>query len=346
MPNHRYARPLGLALTLPCVIYFLQSLLAVDLGRVSTLRVDGLLLVIAVSIVVYTGLLVGVATGFAHLVQATGHARASAEEGLIVWGKANLAKYLPGNVLHFAGRQLLGARYGWPQANIAAASLLEIGLLALLSALLAGLGLAATGHLALLGSSHWLGLVLLAAALGLTMVVLGGRLAFRLPPRIARLLARLTLPNPAAVLPAALYFSAFFVGMGLLTWWLYSAVAGTFEIAELPLLAGAFLASWLFGFVIPGVPGGIGAREGSFALVGGLLLLSHESLVIVALAMRLVTLAGEALLFLLALAVAREPALATSFATRFAGWRGWFANAVAIRPLGVSSWQTGRWRNR
>ena len=342
MPSHRYVRPLGLALTLLCGLYFLQSLFAVDLAHVLALPVDGLLLVVVVSIVAYAGLLVGVATGFAHLVQATGHLQATASEGLMVWGKANLAKYLPGNVMHFAGRQLLAARCGWPQAGTAAASLLEVGFLVLLPALLAGLALATTGDVALLGLSGWLGLVLVAAALGLTLALFGGRMARRLPPPLARLLARLTLPNPSAVLPAALYFSLFFIGMTLMTWWLYSTVSGTVEIAALPLLAGAFLASWLLGFVIPGAPGGIGVREGTFALLGGLLLPGNESLVIVALAMRVVTLAGEGLLFLLAVAVAREPALAA----RLAVWRGRFAGAVAIRPVDVNSRQTGRWRNR
>lgn len=346
MASHRYVRPLGLALTLVCVLYFLQSLLAVGLAPVLALPVEGLLVVLALSIVAYAGLLVGVTAGFAHLVQATGHGRATACEGLIVWGKANLAKYLPGNVMHFAGRQLLASRCGWPQANTAAASLLEVGLLVLLPALLAGLALTAAGDLALLGFADRLAWLLVVVACGLGFVLFGGRLARRLPPRIAAPAARLVLPNPAAVIPAALYFSLFFIGMVLITWWFYRAVSGSGDLADLPLLAAAFLLSWLFGFVVPGAPGGIGVREGTFALLGGLLLLDGESLVIVALAMRVVTLAGEGLLFLLAAGVAREPALPASIAARLAGWRGRLVTTVSIRPLGVSSRQTGRWRNR
>jgi glycosyltransferase 2 family protein len=310
LPSHRFARPLGLALTLICVLYFLQSLVAVDLGHVLALPVDGLLVALALSIIVYTALLVGVATGFAHLVQATGHRAATASEGLVVWGQANLAKYLPGNVLHFAGRQVLGARHGWPHGKIAAASLLEIGLFVLIPASLAGSALAVTGKLQQIGPAGWLGLAAAAAASGLALAFFGARSTGWLPSPAARLLGRLELSQPAPMLPALLYFLLFFIGMSLMCWWLYGLVTGTAALADLPLLAGAFLASWLLGFVIPGAPGGIGVREGTFALFGGALLgdavLGQESLVIVALLMRLVALAGVGVLFLLALGVARE----------------------------------------
>lgn len=352
MPSYRFARPLGLALTLLCVLYFLQSLLAIDLSHVLALPVDGLLVALALSIIVYTALLVGVATGFAHLVQATGHREAAASEGLIVWGQANLAKYLPGNVLHFAGRQVLGARHGWPQGKIAAASLLEVGLFVLLPASLTGLALAATGNLDQIGQSSWLALAVLLAAVALILALFATRSAGWLPRPAARLLARLELAHPAAMLPALLYFLLFFIGMSLISWWLYGLVTGTATLADLPLLAGAFLASWLLGFVIPGAPGGIGVREGTFALFGGALLgdaaLGQESLVIVALAMRLVTLAGEGLLFLLALGVARE-LQATSlihnrrsfWLDRWSFWRGRLTSVLVL-----SSRRTDRLRNR
>ena len=166
-----------------------------------------------------------------------------------------------------------------------------------------------------------------------------------LPRPVARLLARLELAHPAAILPALVYFLLFFIGMSLISWWLYGLVTSTAALADLPPLVGAFLASWLLGFVIPGAPGGIGVREGTFALFGGALLgdglLGQESLVIIALLMRLVTLAGEGLLFLLALGVARELRAPTLVFGRWPLWRGRLVGA----PL-LSSRRTDRLRNR
>ncbi len=340
MPSHRCLRSLGLALTLLCVLYFLQSLATIDLEQVRPLDWDNLLLGVGLSILVYTMLLIGVSTSFARLVQAAGHSSAAASEGLIVWGKANLAKYLPGNVLHFAGRQFLGARHGWPQAKIAAASLLEAGLFVLVPALLVALALASTGELDVLRDIAWLGLLVAGAAGGLALMLFGTALAKWLPAPAARLLRLLQIAHPAALLPAMLYFLLFFVGMSLIVCWLYWKVAGVLNVAELPLLIAAFLASWLIGFVVPGAPGGIGVREGTFTLLGGLAL-GHDHLVIVAVLMRLVTLVGEGLLFLVALGLAREQARLATLADRFAPWRGRLVAAVA-----VTSRRTDRSRNR
>lgn len=43
-----------------------------------------------------------------------------------VYLRSNVAKYLPGNVMHFAGRNFLGSRLGWNNSEIAFSSLLEM----------------------------------------------------------------------------------------------------------------------------------------------------------------------------------------------------------------------------
>jgi hypothetical protein len=346
LPSHRYARLLGLALTLLCVLYFLQSLTAIHLEPFQTLPAHGLATTVGFSIASYTLLLVGVSAGFAHLVQAAGHRSAATSEGLIVWGKANLAKYLPGNVLHFAGRQLLGAQHGWPQAKIATASLLEAGLFVLLPALLVALALVTAGDMGLLGDAGWLGFLVAGGAGGLALLLFGARLAPLLPAPVARLLARLELTHPAALVPAVLYFLLFFVGMALIVCWLYRQVSGSADTADLPILVGAFLISWLIGFAIPGAPGGIGVREGTFALLGGLAL-GHDTLVVVALLMRLVTLVGEGLLFVLALGVSRHGAQIAELASRWTLWcRGRLTTGGVDRPVAISAPSSGRSSSR
>ena len=65
------------------------------------------------------------------LVSAAMATRAPARAVASVYGRSQIAKYLPSNVVHFAGRQLLGGRLGWPQAAIATSSLFETALLIL-----------------------------------------------------------------------------------------------------------------------------------------------------------------------------------------------------------------------
>ncbi len=292
-------------LTLVCIAFFGRTLLALDPQHVLALPVDRLWLILAISTAAYTLLLLGVTLGFAHLVQASGYHRALPGEALVIWGKANIAKYLPGNVMHFPARQVLGVRFGWPQAGIAAASLLEIALQVLLPTALAALALVAFGRLAMLNDlGEWLVIVILLALAGLTIAVFGRHFR-RLLPQLLKPLASLQLARPAELLPAAFWYLLFFLGMSVVVWTLYTLLLGYIQLRDLPILAAAFLISWVIGFVAPGAPGGIGVREGSFAVLGGVFL-NQDLLVLVALLMRLVTLLGEGLLFLLALYVARQ----------------------------------------
>jgi glycosyltransferase 2 family protein len=294
-------------LTLLCIAFFGKSLFALDPRLILALPIDRLLLFLAISTATYTVLLLGVTLGFAHLVQATGYSRASPGEALVIWGKANVAKYLPGNVLHFAGRQILGARFGWPQASIAAASLLEIALQVLLPTALAALALVAFGRLEMLNDlGEWLVVAVVLALGGLTIAAFGRHFR-RLLPRLLKPLASLQVARPVELLPAGLWYLLFFLGMSFLAWTLYTLLLGYIQPRDLPILTAAFLISWVMGFVVPGAPGGIGIREGSFAMLGGVFL-NTDLLVLVALAMRLVTLLGEGALFLLALSVARQAA--------------------------------------
>jgi glycosyltransferase 2 family protein len=305
LPGSRFARPVGIVFALLCVAFFVNGLLAVDTERLASLPLVKLLMFLAVWSLGYATLLAGVTMGFVQLVQVSGHPSATPIEGLAIWGKANMAKYLPGNVLHFAGRQVIGARYGWPQGSIATASLLEVGLQVVLPCGLAVLLLILFGRLAMLkesGNSLAPLLLLVTAVMGLA--VAGPWLRRWLPRRLLLPLANLKLPSLAAVLPPARWYLAFFVGMSLIVWWLYALVAGYIEFRQLPVLAAAFLISWVMGFIIPGAPGGIGVREGSFAAMGAVFL-NPDALVVVAVLMRLVTLVGEGLIFLLALQAAR-----------------------------------------
>jgi hypothetical protein len=49
----------------------------------------------------------------------------SMQDVLQVYLRSNVAKYLPGNVMHFAGRNYLGSKLGWNNTEVAFSSFLE-----------------------------------------------------------------------------------------------------------------------------------------------------------------------------------------------------------------------------
>lgn len=203
-----------------------------------------------------------------------------------VYGRTQIAKYLPGNVFHFVGRQLLGQALGHSQAALVLASLLEAALLVALAA-----SLAAPLARPWLGALAWL--LPLAAAGGLALLWSGGRL---LPERWWPL-ARGAGPPPQRLLLALACHAGFFALAAALLWLLAAALGA----APTPLVCLSALAlAWAAGFVMPGSSAGLGVRE-AVLIVALEDTLGSEAASVLALALRLLTTAGDGVFCLLAL---------------------------------------------
>jgi uncharacterized membrane protein YbhN (UPF0104 family) len=205
---------------------------------------------------------------------------------LRAYGVSSLSKYLPGNIFHFAGRQVLGARLGWGHASLATATLLEIAL-SVLTALLIALTLMAFADVRLAGIAPWHAGIAWVAVLGLvaTLELKGDRTGL--------LTRRGTVPPARGSLAAATSCCAlFFLSSALLAIGCYVLLYGRPDDAA--AIGAAYVLAWVAGYVVPGAPGGVGIREAAFL---GILspLVSPASALAVALIMRLVTTLGDAL---------------------------------------------------
>jgi hypothetical protein len=224
-----------------------------------------------------------------------------------VYGRTQIAKYLPGNLFHLVGRQVMGRRLGYGQARLALASLLEAVLLVLIA-----------GALALPIVWQWLDGALLwiigCAGLGLALLV-SGFLRARTPLAVylagaARVHPDVALPTLRRLLRAATLHAGFFVVVATIFWILTLTVTGH---RQPPIGFGVGVSvvalAWLAGFVTPGSSAGIGVREAILiaALEGSL---DAEASTLIALALRLVSLCGDALFFAIAVLLSSWPAAA------------------------------------
>jgi len=208
-----------------------------------------------------------------------------------VYGRSQIAKYLPGNCFHLVGRQLLGRALGHSQAALAAASLLEAVLLVALSASLAA-------PLARPWLGGWAALLPFAAVAGVGLLVFAGD----------RLLPRRWWPLPGIAgergrllaIALACHGAFFALAAGLL--WLLAAMVSKGEGAMPgPLLCLSALAlAWVAGFIVPGSSAGLGVRE-AVLIVALESALGAEASTVVALVLRLVTTAGDGVFCALAL---------------------------------------------
>jgi glycosyltransferase 2 family protein len=221
-----------------------------------------------------------------------------------VYGRTQIAKYLPGNLFHLVGRQVMGGRLGYGQARLALASLLEAVLLVVIAGTLA---LPIVWRL-LDGTLLW---IIGGAGLGLVLLVPGSHRA-RTPlaaylARAARAYPDATLPTARRLLCVAALYAGFFLVVAVIFWILTLTVT---DHRQPPIGLGVGVSvialAWLAGFVTPGSSAGIGVREAILiaALEGSL---DAEASTLIALALRLVSLCGDAVFF--AIAVLLSPSL-------------------------------------
>ena len=266
----------------------------IDLGRLAATVAGGA--------VAYALLTVLAVTAWWWLLGAWGRRPAFAAT-YAVWARSQVAKYLPGNVFHYLGRQLLGARAGVGQAPLAGAAVLEMVSILAAAAGLLGLTAAVGGGAAGWGSTA--GRALLYGGIGLVALwVVAAGLRRRkgltgLTVAARRLFGSATLGSDGAswrlrtLVPAIAVHAGFLVGSGAVLAALLRAGWGEQPLAFSRLL-GAYVLAWAAGTVTVGAPAGLGVREAVLTLELSASL-GQGTAAALAVLFRLVTVAGDLL---------------------------------------------------
>lgn len=238
--------------------------------------------------------------------------RCARREALRVYAKANIGKYLPGNVMHYVERNLFAAKLNLSHKQVASASACEIVSLVFAA-------------------------FLLGACLDFADFPIVWRAVMRSLPFAKSGIVWIIVPAAAVCIAAGVYAlrrarrrqDGFLAlreggqdGTGWFLWfcrtflrcfWIYAAVlfllgailaafywylGGQPNLREALRIIAAYMIAWVLGFVIPGAPGGIGVREMALTL-----LLSpvtgRDTIVVLGVLHRLVTVLGDVLAYFL-----------------------------------------------
>jgi len=195
-----------------------------------------------------------------------------------IYGLSQLAKYIPGNIMHLASRQAMGQAVGISGWTLAKASVWDLGLMSITGA-----------FFSILILPQFLPIVSLSIAaisfVGILLILVLG----------------LNRYMGLAITRAFGWYAVFLmissmVFVGVLT---QTMSEGSIQLSLVLLYSGAFVVAWLVGLVTPGAPAGIGVRE--LVLVMLLKGLVPESdLLLAVLLSRIVTVGGDVLFFLMA----------------------------------------------
>ncbi|WP_312344638.1 hypothetical protein [Leclercia sp.] len=198
-----------------------------------------------------------------------------------IYGLTQLAKYVPGNIFQFAGRQLLAMSYGFSGKAIAKSAFLELLLLVLTGA----------------GFTLWMSPLLypaFSAVYGLSIfIIMAALIAWGLKWR----------GHAGLIMVIARYFLFLFISGTVFLCVLYSiADSWTLTLVQVLPLIGAYVIAWLAGLVTPGSPAGVGIRE--FLLILMLKPFFTEIDIVVAVILsRMTTVVGDCVFYLYSLSL-------------------------------------------
>lgn len=204
-------------------------------------------------------------------------------EALKIYGKSQIAKYLPGNIGHVAGRQILGKQAGISHKDLIYSQIIEILMLITLSTTIGALGIQGITNKGL-------------AFKPTSLIYVCAAISF-----IVLLFFFVKASNKGKNALSFLCYFSFFVMNGIVLVTLFGMVSDGYGDVCLDHKAifSSFSASWIIGFLTPGSPAGMGSRE-VFSLYYLRDLISTEIIVESLVLSRLGSMLSDILIFLIA----------------------------------------------
>ena len=187
--------------------------------------------------------------------------------------KANLMKYLPGNIFQYVGRNEVAQVYHLDHGNVALATILEIVLLIIASIILS-IGFCGEYVVSLISFDN-IKFLLVAALIVISASCIIILIAYKrgtiaaiknyITPKAKHLKSLKT----ARILGVVLLF---YICSDLIQAANFCMILSLFfsELciaSYIPLIIGAYVFSWLLGYITPGSPGGLGIREVSMMTI-------------------------------------------------------------------------------
>lgn len=241
-----------------------------------------------------------------YLIKNGGETKATFNTCYNIYAKSQIAKYLPGNIFHYAGRHVMGRRLDWGNSVLISSVFIETGGLMVASVSVVLIGLIINLNLFDIGSNFYQK-IYLSIFIGFIILFLP-YFSIQLINKIEWKQKQLKdikiffLTNKIKWLsyigiPLILYLQ-FFIFNGLVLYMITIYKYMNFSnLAEIGYFIGCLSLSWLIGFVTPGAPGGLGIRETVMTTILSQILSNSQALE-VAFLFRAITIMGDGILYL------------------------------------------------
>ncbi len=215
-----------------------------------------------------------------------------------VYTRSNLYKYVPGNVFQYIGRNQLAADMDISHVDVACATVLDVFFCVFWTGIIAVIALRRSIDVLL--EAYGKNLIITAAvgiaAAAAAAVVLILKFRKKLTEYLSRYKKAFEKQSRSRLIKGIVYYffqNAVSAGMYLVCMKLI--MPDDTSNSMLIILTGAFMFSWIIGFVTPGAPGGIGIRESVMIYMCG----SESDVILFVLVMRIASVLADVAAFLI-----------------------------------------------
>ena len=218
-----------------------------------------------------------------------------------IYGRTQVAKYLPGNIFQLTNRHVLCLNEGYKNSSLLGAAIFEV-----LGSVIGSAVFCLIGYL--MGVRYeGLSIFLILGIIAVVFAAIAGSIYIipRIVPRVPylnKLFPEDELNSKGsftALLPVAGLILSYFLFASVIFCVITAAVNGTLEGISLPLVVSVYSIAFLLGLITPGAPAGLGIRESIMVLLMSPMIGDAKSTYI-ALVFRLVTTLGDVWFFLAA----------------------------------------------
>jgi len=300
MKMKKYLKLIGNVITAIAILFVIKKLFQTDIDY-SLLLKKGNILPIVIAIIIITSIVILNCLPWRKLVYILSSVSIPFKEAVSVYTKSNILKYLPGNVFQYVGRNDLANRMGIRHTDVAFATALEIIMMVFSALLLSVVFLqGAVMEIFITYRDTFIMLVMIAFAviiLGTIVVILRFKDKFR--AFLTRFFNIFKKKNILSLIGCVLYYviSTFILSLSymiVLVFILKQDISTDIFV----YICGAYILSWLIGFITPGAPAGIGIKEAVMMAITGEVL-NQEAIVLSLVVLRVLTIFGDVMGFVI-----------------------------------------------
>jgi len=283
-------RILGNILTVLGLVFIVRQVMKFDVDFWFLLNPQVILIIFLLALLLATSVFTN-SIAWKKLVEMLSLKKLKYPEIIHVYAKSNIAKYLPGNVMHYASRNLLGCKYDISHKDMIFSSALEVILKIISSFLLVILLIRGQIFIVAeqLNEKTSINTTTILIIVGAMMVCTIAFLVYK---------NRKSLKGKLQIFPLVYAFISY-VFVFVVNAVAFLAIAATlYPKTDFALIytAGIYIIAWLIGYLTPGSPGGIGIRETIMILMLGAVF-TPAGITQISVCLRLVTIIADLLAF-------------------------------------------------